>query len=294
MKFIPKIKMPSRWPRVPMPKLNRPPSRNITVGPTVRSPSLPRDSQFPGSVTNSPLPRSRRLSTRKGNSLLLAAGSAAVLGLVALIALAVTSAPTPGQPPHPNPQSQPQPAQPQPPVRIGPGGMIISDIDGNYGWSITEKKTEIPFTLTPQLVETAKTIVAPFRRDQIRERAKAIFDWIQTNVPYDEQQRLRIERNQRGEYRGAEETFDDKTGVCGEQAVLYVAMARVGGLQAKWVKVDVDFRGTPVRHACAAVNVDVGETILVDPAYHTFDIKHRVWKAWDDDKVIEHFRLINP
>ncbi|MBN2053938.1 transglutaminase domain-containing protein [bacterium] len=174
-----------------------------------------------------------------------------------------------------------------------PGYDIKGVDDSRYSVVITENDKPDPFALSPEMVQITNEVVAPYRRNELRKRAKAIFDWMQKNVPYDEAMKRRIESKEKGEYRGADYTLQDRAGVCGEQAVLYIAMARLAGLQAKYVSVKEDYTGKEVSHGCAGINADVGEFILVDPAYHQFDIKHKKFEAWDDEKVRAVFRVWN-
>src|SRR5439155_19460373 len=70
--------------------------------------------------------------------------------------------------------------------------------------------------------------------------------------------------------RTALETFDEwknpgASFTCQEYALLYVVLARAVGLNAYFVLVEKDYRGSTVSHACAGVFID-GKALLVDPA----------------------------
>jgi hypothetical protein len=71
-------------------------------------------------------------------------------------------------------------------------------------------------------------------------------------------------------------------------AFLYITMARCIGLKSAYVSVTRDCNGKKVWHGCAVV--DAGhKKVLVDPAYHVFDVKHRKYEILDDSRVLEMF-----
>ena len=69
-------------------------------------------------------------------------------------------------------------------------------------------------------------------------------------------------------------------------------MARVAGLEAHYVHVDVDFQGEKVNHACAIVTIK-DRKILVDSTYNTFDIRHQEYNVLSDEEAITHLKRIN-
>ncbi|MFC1453374.1 transglutaminase domain-containing protein [Verrucomicrobiota bacterium] len=150
-----------------------------------------------------------------------------------------------------------------------------------YDLVVVERSAENPFQISSKLVKTA--IAQAGRRRSSKAKARALFDWVHANIQYGGHRPRGIG------YRDSVETKVAREGVCGEMAFLYVAMARVVGLCASFVKVDRDSQGTSVRHACAGVPID-GRLILVDPAYHAFDIKHERFKALGDIEAHAAFR----
>jgi hypothetical protein len=62
-------------------------------------------------------------------------------------------------------------------------------------------------------------------------------------------------------------------------------MARSVGLKANYVSVTVDNQGKNGAHACAAVYLGQ-EPTLVDPAYHTFDVKHQAFVIKTDAEAV--------
>ncbi len=166
---------------------------------------------------------------------------------------------------------------------VSPIGInILDQSKGGYTYVITEDRDQ-PFQVNQQIVDAAQKIVAG--KSFPEEKARAIFDWFEKNIAYGKSARKHHKKG----YRHSAEVFTDKEGVCGEMAVLYVAMARAVGLESNYVSVDVDYKGENVCHACAAVKL-VGKFILVDPAYHTFDILHRKFSILNDIQAIPHFK----
>lgn len=72
---------------------------------------------------------------------------------------------------------------------------------------------------------------------------------------------------------------------CQEYARLYVAMARAVGIQAFFVRVDEDFKGRAVLHACAGIFVD-GNALLIDPTYRWFGVPHETVEFLDDLQAV--------
>ncbi len=143
-----------------------------------------------------------------------------------------------------------------------------------YDVVIVEKNTDIPFQVSTKMINIAWKTVR--RKREAKSKAKVLFDWMQKNIKYGTSRRRGIG------YRDSIETKVDHEGVCGEQAFLYIALARIVGLTSNYVTVDKDFRGRSVKHACASVLIN-GKLVLVDPAYHTFDISHKKYKVLKDE-----------
>ncbi|MBW3001908.1 transglutaminase-like domain-containing protein [Candidatus Woesearchaeota archaeon] len=157
--------------------------------------------------------------------------------------------------------------------------MDVAKINQNYNLTLTERDDSNPFIIDKKLVEIIREETEDC--DTEMEKAEAIYDWMDDNVDYSESRIVG--------YRNSSEVINDKKGICGEMAFLYITMARSVGLDAKYVSVDRDFRGKSVFHACAAVKVD-GKYLLVDPAYQTFDIEHEKFLLLSDKEAIDRFR----
>ena len=74
---------------------------------------------------------------------------------------------------------------------------------------------------------------------------------------------------------------------CQEYAKLFVALARVLGLEAWLVHVERCADGTPGYHDCAALFLE-GRGLLVDPTWRAFGIVHEAFTVLDDLQAISH------
>ena len=122
------------------------------------------------------------------------------------------------------------------------------------------------------------------------DRSKAIFDWILAHIEYGKTRRGPVG------YRTSLETFTTREGVCGEMAILFVAMATLAGVPSAYVSVRRDPRGREVRHACASIlDPRTERPILVDPAFLAFGIdheEHRFLNPSDLDRRFVAFRTM--
>ena len=96
-----------------------------------------------------------------------------------------------------------------------------------------------------------------------------------------------------GRTRDAERAWREKQGSCFDQTLLYVALARSVGLKTAYYSVSVDYKGKGVNHACAGVKIGKDKTVMVDPAYHTFDINHRSITKKTDREVWNLYDMLN-
>jgi transglutaminase-like putative cysteine protease len=159
---------------------------------------------------------------------------------------------------------------------------LAGSIDtAHYDLVVVERRVANPFQVSPRLMEIAASLVAG--RSGSEGKARALFMWVQRHVRYGASRR----RGNLG-YRDSLEVKNDGEGVCGEQAYLYVSMARLAGLRSNFVVVKRDHRGQRVAHACASVEIN-GQVVLVDPAYHTFGIVHQDFEVVDDLRAHEMF-----
>jgi hypothetical protein len=157
--------------------------------------------------------------------------------------------------------------------------LNIKGIDSCYNVILNDENSYNPFILNSEILKVVKDQINPNYDDE--KKAKSLFNWIEKNVKYDNSRKVTA-------YQNSEETINRKLGICGEMAFLYITMARAAGLKSKFVNVDIDCSNRKVNHACAIVNVN-GKFILVDPAYHKFDIQHKKYQIIDDHNAIEEY-----
>lgn len=102
------------------------------------------------------------------------------------------------------------------------------------------------------------------------EKLNAIFQWIITNIKYDSAAADSIEPS-----KNARHVLMTRHGICGDMACLFIAMARNAGIKSVYfLIVTIDCHGEKVPHACA-IYIDKLGDIQIDPAYKTFNIKHK-------------------
>ena len=156
----------------------------------------------------------------------------------------------------------------------------IKDKIKGYVITITERDVDVPYQLTPEMFERAEAVTKDCKTDE--ETAKALFDWLESEIEYGS--------SKRGVgYRNSKEVFEQKEGVCGEMAYTYITMARSLGLKAGYVSVEFDAQSNKVHHGCAYVSLN-GRNVLVDIAYHTFDISHQKYAKLSDREAIRQFK----
>ncbi len=134
-----------------------------------------------------------------------------------------------------------------------------------------------PFSLTKPMKAVFQNIRDKSTSD--RDFAQSVFDWICTNIAY---------HHGHGKffYRTAVQTFNDGRGLCGEQALLFLAFLKAGNITADFVEVTTDLDGKEVNHACVLVKYADGESHLADTSYHVFVANHQHWEVWPTEKLI--------
>lgn len=146
---------------------------------------------------------------------------------------------------------------------------------------------KMPFVLNNEISQVVRSLFNP---DASRDKNSVdVFDWVVANIKYGDRK-----RGTRG-YRNSIEVFNDKEGVCGEMAMLYLVMVRTIGLRGSYVDVNVDNGGSRVNHACAMIDVcgRYGDVTLVDPAYRSYDIAHNSVKPLTDFEIFKIFNKWN-
>ena len=177
------------------------------------------------------------------------------------------------------------------PIKVEEPGSIVENIRDTlarlkervkgYVITITERDVEVPYQLTPEMFESAEAVTKDCKTEE--ERAKALFDWLEAELQYGTCKRGTVG------YRNSKEVFEQKEGVCGEMTYTYVVTARSVGLKAGYVSVTKDTYGNDVHHGCAYVWLN-GRDVLVDIAYHTFDIHHQEYSKLSDREAIRQFK----
>ncbi len=164
--------------------------------------------------------------------------------------------------------------------------LNLNSIRNDYYVYINDDSVLNPFGLDAQVLATIKNETKDcYTRES---KAKKLFDWFEENIKYGKDKKITG-------YSTGQEVFRNKEGVCGEMAFLYVTMARGLGLKSNYVSVKKDHERKKVNHACAGVDVERG-FILVDPAYDTFDIKHKKYTIKTDKEIMnifERWRISN-
>jgi len=162
--------------------------------------------------------------------------------------------------------------------------LVLAD-NPKYGTAIIELNTRLPFMTNTQIKSIAEGCVTG--KTNLEDRAHAIFDWLENNIIYGK------EKRGRGGYRMAHEVLKTGEGVCGEEAYLYIVMARHAGIKANYMSIKTDCYGKKVDHACARLFTP--REFSSDVAYHMFDVKkqsgkdHR-GKVLTDEEAIDLFK----
>ena len=158
----------------------------------------------------------------------------------------------------------------------------VRAVDSSYHLIISDDTIDSPFKVSAEMVKTVQKHVHDSGEE---EKARAVFDWMQEHIPYDYDY---LHGKTRRKYQDAKEVIDRKTGVCGEQAFLYIAMARSVGLKSGYASVSVDCFGDHVQHGCASVELE--RMVLVDTAYHQFDVRHKKFRVLNDREIAELYQ----
>jgi len=154
----------------------------------------------------------------------------------------------------------------------------LSHIDNSYNVVVADSTIDNPFQISSELVSIIQSYVSDCKTDD--QKARKIYDWFEENVDYG------ISKKELG-YSNSLEVLKNQEGVCGEMAFLYVSMARCLSLRASYASISIDYQGKEVHHACAAVHLN--STVLVDPAYHSFDIQHKEYEILTDFQVLSRY-----
>jgi hypothetical protein len=150
-----------------------------------------------------------------------------------------------------------------------------------YVITITESDVKVPYQVTSEMFERAEENTRNCKTAE--EKARALFDWLEAELQYGTSKRGAVG------YRNSREVYEQKEGVCGEMAYTLITLFRSVGLRAGYVSVAVDAYGNRVNHGCVWVSIDRHE-VLVDIAYHTFDIHHLRYSKISDVKAIKKFQ----
>lgn len=163
--------------------------------------------------------------------------------------------------------------------RIRGNTVDISGIDEEYQLTVSDNTVNNPFVINSRLVKIIRQYIPESATRE--QKARIIYDWIERKIEYPDLKKY-------WRYHNTKEVLNNMTGVCGEMAFLYIAMARLVNLKSNYASVSKDYSGKKVEHGCA--QVDIGRKILVDPAYHMYDAKHKQFEILADIEVIERFK----
>ncbi|GCD11097.1 transglutaminase domain-containing protein [Clostridium tagluense] len=105
-------------------------------------------------------------------------------------------------------------------------------------------------------------------KNATREKAKLIYNWVGSEVVYDDAKANRVLNNDLEVKSGAVPTFDSKSGICFDYACLFVAMCRANNIKVRIIT-GQGFNGNNwVSHAWNQVYVkDENKWINVDPTF---------------------------
>lgn len=159
--------------------------------------------------------------------------------------------------------------------------LDVHTVNSQYQVILNDDTVYNPFVADAQLLLLVNQKIKGLQTDY--EKARRIYDWMEENIDYGNPDLVK----RRG-YSNSTETLRSKSGICAEMTFLYVTMARSAGLVAKVADVTKDYEGKRVEHACAALFAD-SKWVLVDVAYHTFDIQHQKFKLMTDREVVRHY-----
>ncbi|MFL6215738.1 MAG: transglutaminase-like domain-containing protein [Blastocatellia bacterium] len=139
-----------------------------------------------------------------------------------------------------------------------------------------------PLEVNYQMDKVAQGLTHRFSHNV--DKAKSLFDWIVKIIRYGKEERGPVG------YRTSLETFWSQEGVCGEMAILFIALASLAGVPSAYVPVRGDLHGRVVNHACAGIyDETLRTTLLIDPAYHRFGVAHKNYLFIDHEQLNEKF-----
>ena len=163
--------------------------------------------------------------------------------------------------------------------RIFGPGELSAELDRRL--TAEERKLVVnPIELTPELTAEARRLTVGFTNDWLR--AFALFAEVaqRGRGPGDGGRRTASE--------ALKDSGDPQTRfACQEYAKLFVALARVLGLEAWLVHIELCADGSPAYHDCAALFLE-GQGLLIDPTWRVFGISHQVFTVLDDVQTISH------
>jgi hypothetical protein len=163
--------------------------------------------------------------------------------------------------------------------RIFGPGELSAELDRRL--TAEERKLVVnPLELTPELTDEARRLTVGLTNDMAR--ALALFAEVT----------VRGRGFGEGGKRTADEAFRDSVDPltrfsCQEYAKLFVALARVLGLEAWLVHIERCADGSPAYHDCAALFLE-GHGVLIDPTWRAFGISHQAFTVLDDVQAISH------
>lgn len=158
----------------------------------------------------------------------------------------------------------------------------INEIVNKYKHQANNKSCENIFHVTKPM----QTVI-----DSIKENSNEVnlmhnvYSWVLKNITYNTE-------HTRNYYQTAAQTFNSKTGICGEISNLLIAFYRTLAIECFFCEVTKDDTGKEVTHACVAVKRG-NNYQLIDVAYQSFDINHEEFRIITDDELALKFKHWN-
>ncbi|MBI2148355.1 transglutaminase domain-containing protein [Candidatus Woesearchaeota archaeon] len=135
-----------------------------------------------------------------------------------------------------------------------------------------------PYDATREVLDTTWDIIKNCPEEST-DKALRLYEWCLENLRYDKTELAYYS------YRSASQTFKDRMGVCVDFTFLYVVMARLAGIDARFVDVYEDNVGQKTPHVCAGIYLNSQNITLVDITYKKFGINHPTYKIYTDKEV---------
>lgn len=160
--------------------------------------------------------------------------------------------------------------------------MQMEDLRISYGLAAYTDNSSDIFHMSQPMIATVEKVKEVSSSKTLIEN---IFNWVVENISYDD-------NHSSIHYRTARECWNEKKGLCGELACVYIAMLRYAGVKSTFCEVITDAFDKQVQHACVKIYEKDG-FFLSDVAYKTFKVKHKVYKEIPCNELERKYRNWN-